>query len=90
MNGLSDSFVIVKASGYTSSSTYGTMAVNVSKQLFINNGSAETTPTGQLVYELETPETYQLTPTQINALLGVNNIFADTGDILEGEYFAAL
>lgn len=44
----------------------------------------------QLVYELETPQTYQLTPTQINSLLGVNNIFADTGNILEGEYFAAL
>lgn len=44
----------------------------------------------KFVYELATPQTYQLTPTQINALLGVNNIFADTGDILEGEYFAAL
>ena len=89
MNGLCVRFVIVKASGYTSSSTYGTMAMNVSKQLFINNGSSETTPTGQLIYELETPQTYQLTPTQINSLLGVNNIFADTGDILEGQYFIA-
>lgn len=44
----------------------------------------------KLVYKLTTPITYQLTPTQINALLGVNNIFADTGDILEGQYFAAL
>lgn len=44
----------------------------------------------QFCYLLSTPQTYQLTPTQINALLGVNNIFADTGDILEGEYFAAL
>lgn len=31
--------------------------------------------------ELATPITYQLTPTQITALLGQNNIWADTGDI---------
>lgn len=34
----------------------------------------------QLVYELATPQTYQLTPTEIKTLLGVNNIWADTGD----------
>ena len=31
-------------------------------------------------YELATPITYQLTPQQVNSLLGQNNIFADTGD----------
>lgn len=35
----------------------------------------------QLVYELATPVTYQLTPAQVKTLLGLNNIFADTGDI---------
>ena len=35
----------------------------------------------QLVYELATPQTYQLTPTQVKSLLGVNNIFADTGEV---------
>lgn len=39
----------------------------------------------QLVYELATPVTYQLTPQQINAFLGENNIWADTGDV-EVEY----
>lgn len=34
-----------------------------------------------LCYELETPETHQLTPTQVEALLGANYISADTGDI---------
>ena len=34
--------------------------------------------------------TYQLTPTQVRSILGTNNIGADTGDILEGEYFVAL
>ena len=32
-------------------------------------------------YELATPQTYQLTPTQVKSLLGVNNIFADTGEV---------
>lgn len=35
----------------------------------------------QIVYELATPITYQLTPQQITTLLGTNNIWADTGDI---------
>ena len=34
-----------------------------------------------VVYPLATPQTYQLTPTEVKTLLGVNNIFADTGDI---------
>ena len=33
----------------------------------------------QLVYELATPQTYQLTPTEIRTLLGQNNVWADTG-----------
>jgi hypothetical protein len=51
-----------------------------------------TTPTtgAEVVYKLATPQTYNLTPTEVKTLLGINNIFADTGDILEGEYFAAL
>ena len=40
----------------------------------------------QLVYELATPITYNLTPTEIKTLLGSNNIFADTGDVLNAEY----
>ena len=35
----------------------------------------------QLVYELATPTTIQLTPHEVKSLLGQNNIFADTGDI---------
>lgn len=41
----------------------------------------------QFSYTLETPVTYQLTPTEVNTLLGVNNIWADTGDT-EVEYRA--
>ena len=35
----------------------------------------------QIVYELETPLTYQLTPTQIKSLLGKNNAWRSTGDV---------
>ena len=34
-----------------------------------------------ICYELQTPFTVQLTPTQIEQLLGTNNVWADTGDV---------
>ena len=34
----------------------------------------------QILYELATPITYQLTPQELNTLLGTNNIYCDTGD----------
>ena len=44
--------------------------------------SAGATPTtgAQVVYELATPVTYQLTPQEVSTLLGQNNIWADAGD----------
>lgn len=41
----------------------------------------------KIVYELATPTTYQLTPTEVKTLLGANNIFADTGAV-DVEYCA--
>jgi hypothetical protein len=43
-----------------------------------------------IVYELAEPITYHLAPTQIRTLVGNNNIWADTGDIIEGKYFKSL
>ena len=43
-----------------------------------------------IVYELATPVTYQLTPTEVATILGQNNIFCDTGDIAELTYRADL
>ena len=40
-----------------------------------------------IVYELAEPITYHLTPTQIRTLVGTNNIWADTGNIIEGKYY---
>lgn len=45
-------------------------------------------PEGLLVYELATPVTYQLTPTQISAIVGTNNIFTDTNGDTSLEYYA--
>ena len=39
-----------------------------------------------LYYELATPVTYHLTPTQVDALLGVNNVFNDTNGDTEVKY----
>lgn len=44
----------------------------------------------EFVYKLATPQTYQLTPTAVKSLLGSNNVWADTGDVLEGSYFKEL
>jgi hypothetical protein len=53
--------------------------------------SGATPTTGaQVVYPLTTPLTVQLTPTQIKSLLGQNNIWADSGQIISGQYFAEL
>lgn len=35
----------------------------------------------QVCYELASPQTYQLTPQQVTALLGDNAVWADTGDV---------
>ena len=49
----------------------------------------EDTPTSlefDAICPLETPITYQLTPTEIRSLLGINNIWADCGAITELKY----
>lgn len=54
-------------------STYTTDALI--RQWFASN------PT-DFVYYLATPQTYQLTPTEVSMLLGANNIFSDGGSVL--------
>ena len=46
----------------------------------IQCGSSET-PSGMLCYELATPQTYQLTPTEVDLLLGQNNLWTDCGSV---------
>jgi hypothetical protein len=40
-----------------------------------------------MYYELETPRTIQLTPTQISAIVGTNNVFTDTNGDTSLEYY---
>lgn len=64
---------------------YGTGSIGIAKASIYNNLASFRTflsnNPAQLVYQVETPIVYQLTPQQINALLGVNNIWANTGDV---------
>ena len=41
----------------------------------------ENSPSGTLVYELATPQTYQLTPQQVNTLVGTNSVWSEQGNI---------
>lgn len=52
-------------------------------RIIARNGSSTTKPQGKLVYELATPQTYQLTPQQISLLTGDNNIWSDGAVTLE-------
>jgi hypothetical protein len=55
---------------------------NISVSKIADTAAAlKTAVTGQqLVYELAEPTTVQLSATQVNSLLGVNNLWADSGD----------
>ena len=56
----------------------GDAAVDTQKYLKIRT---DDTPDGGFCYELATPQTYTLTPTQIKMLLNNNTLYADCGDI---------
>lgn len=58
------------------------IAISTSGNILVSSNS---TPTGYAVYELATPFDIDLTPVQIRALVGENNVFADCGET-EVEY----
>ena len=55
-----------------------------SKDVYTEGGTPTTG--AQVVYPLTTPQTYQLTPTQVRALVGVNNVFNDTNGNTEVKF----
>ena len=71
----------------------GNVYLRVSSSLITTQSDALTffanTPM-QIVYELATPQTYQLTHTQVNTLLGQNYISSDVGDITNVKYLRIL
>lgn len=72
---------INKASTITTGN-FASGALIVKDTDYTNATDFKTAVTGQtIVYELATPTTYQLTPTEVTSLLGDNNIWADTGDV---------
>ena len=57
-------------------------AVDIIDSTYTDATAFKTAMSGvQLVYELHQPTTYTLTPQQINTLAGVNNVWADSGDV---------
>lgn len=48
-----------------------------STSVFVYSNSSTTPPTGKFCYPLATPQTYQLTPQQIDLLLGANHLWSD-------------
>ena len=59
-----------------------TQYAKIKNTAYTNTTSFKTAMNGvQLVYELATPQTYQLTPQQVTTLLGTNYIWADSGDV---------
>lgn len=65
---------------YVYDSTYSALTLDDWKAHLASNNL-------QVIYELATPQTYQLTPTQVTTLLGYNNIWADNGTV-EVKYLA--
>lgn len=73
------------------------IAINADGKLLICDlNQADTTALGVVIanqtycYELATPLTIQLTPTLVKSLRGVNNVYADCGEILDAEYIRDL
>ncbi len=59
-------YVVICGTGYTTVSDF--------KDWLANNST-------QIVYPLATPQTYQLTPQQVNTLVGTNNVWSEQGNI---------
>lgn len=67
---------------YTYNNAYDSKQLRVKDSDYTDATSFKTAMAGiQLVYNLATTITYQLTPIEIKTLLGVNNIWADTGAV---------
>ena len=52
--------------------------IRISEQLYQTMSDSDRI---QVIYKILTPTTYQLTPTEVDLLLGMNNVWADTGDV---------
>lgn len=93
-NAMCDSYKTVMANGYNTGidmtiSIGGAIVskgVNVKDSRFSDAASFKSGVSGVMFcYEIETPQTYQLTPTQIDLLKGANNLWqSENGDVTVG------
>ena len=60
--------------------TNASIGMNVDGNMYVRNDGAGVSPTGTLAYELATPFDIDLTPVQISAIVGDNNVSADCGN----------
>lgn len=75
-----------KANGSFALGNTGTLSII--NTAYTNASTFKTAMSGvYIVYPLATPQTYQLTPTQVTTLLGHNNMWADSGEV-EVKYLA--
>lgn len=93
VNGICSAYIIVAQNSLGD----GKLSFNNSTQIYLQDNShtfstqsdAQQYLNGQkLVYELATPLTIQLSPTVVKSLRGMNNVFADSGNILDLSYLA--
>ena len=71
------------------------IAVATSGNIFLKDSNYTDTETWlgvvgnyYIAYPLATPIEVQLTPTQVNTILGQNNLYADSGDVIKLDYLA--
>ena len=94
-NAISSIFAVNSWANVTNVNTYDyTIAINAGGNVItIHDSDYTDAPTfttamsgHELVYELATPTTVQLTPTEVRTLLEENNVFADPGDIVSCKF----
>lgn len=75
------------ANGWWIGSGSGKLSIFTTYGQYSSVSAFKTAMSGQILcYPLATPQTYQLTPTEVSTLLGENNVWADAGPILEMTY----
>lgn len=83
---LNDNEVTMRTSGYLYYKNTNCTTLS-DFQTFFATQKANGTPFA-VCYELATPVEIQLTPEEINSYLGVNNLYTDSGEVLDVEYRA--
>lgn len=68
----------------------GTNRIVIKDSTMTSENYTEKMASCYICYKLATPITIQLTPTQVSSILGVNNIWADTGDVINCKYIRDL